>query len=167
MTLNRDDLHQSLGFRNTDSVIKNVHQIAKNNITISNIESDPTVDLGTVATIHQRKQNTSRLQSTGTFGDVVHCNIGFGSKMAIGGTKYALFFVDKATRFKYVYPLKDLQSSSIIHQMNKLFVDMGITPKLIRTDFDHKIIGGAVRNFLRDNKSQSLLLHLDSNTKMV
>ena len=36
----------------------------------------------------------------------------------------------------------------IIHQLNKLFIDMGLVLKRIRTDFDHKIIGEDVKKHL-------------------
>ncbi len=45
-------------------------------------------------------------------------DIGFGPCHAIGGVRYTLLIVDKATRYKYIYPLRDLKES-VVTNMHK------------------------------------------------
>ena len=76
-------------------------------------------------------------------------DICFGPTSAIGGIRCCLMFVDKATRQRRMYPLKNLTTS--LHLALKEFVtDVGVKPKLIRTDFDKKLIAGPAKDFLLD-----------------
>jgi len=40
------------------------------------------------------------------FGDVMHVGIVWGCNTRIGGAKYALFVVDRASRYTYIFKLK-------------------------------------------------------------
>jgi len=64
----------------------------------------------------------------------------FGSNTAINGCKYALFIVDKATRYKFIYPMRNPKEYHILTSIQKLTVDIQTFPKLIKTDFDHKLM---------------------------
>jgi hypothetical protein len=74
-------------------------------------------------------------------------DIGFGPCTGIGGIKYTLLFVDRSTRFKFVYGLKNL-TTSLHAAMQQFLIDCGPTPKLIRTDFDQKLIAGKTKEIL-------------------
>ena len=74
-------------------------------------------------------------------------DIGFGPCTAIGGVRYTLLLVDKHSQSKYVYPLQNLKGS-IIKAIRKFLTDIKIVPKLIRTDFDFKLMGGEVLELL-------------------
>ncbi len=45
--------------------------------------------------------------------DRVQVDIGLGDVPAVGGAHYVLVFVDHATRYNWVFPLKMLSSSDI------------------------------------------------------
>ena len=78
----------------------------------------------------------------------MHVDIGYGCSAGLNGIKYALFVVDRAMRFKYIYPLKSLQQD-ILPAMQSLVRDMGFAPAKLVTDFDHKLMGSAVQDYLR------------------
>ena len=140
--MSQDELRMSLGFRNVDEYVRILPHIAQPTITIStSIDSPP--QLGSVATIERRRRNTSPLQLPNSFLDTVHCDIAYGKRRALGGTKYILLLVDRATRKKYAYGLQNL-SSDVQCALQQFFVDCGgRAPKRLITDFDSKIMGGA------------------------
>jgi hypothetical protein len=78
-------------------------------------------------------------------------DIGFGPCTAIGGIKYTLLFVDKKSRYKLVYGLKNLKSS-LLKAMKKFLTDCGTKPSILRTNFDSKLMGGQVGDLLESNK---------------
>jgi len=149
-TLSIDQLKKAFGFRNIETIIKDI-KATSTNLHISTLDREPVIDLGETATIDRNKRNTNPLNLPSTLGDTVHMDVLYGSNTAIGGIKYALFLVDKATRHKFVYPLKSLKED-ILPSLKQFCMDIGQTPKLIRTDFDHKLMGRQIRDYLIDNK---------------
>ena len=45
--------------------------------------------------------------------DIVHVHIAFGDCISIGGYKFALIFVDRATHYNWSFGLKSLQHNDI------------------------------------------------------
>jgi hypothetical protein len=77
-------------------------------------------------------------------------DIGYGdSDTGPGGYKYCLLIVDFHTRFNWIYGLKDTCGSSIVGVLQQFFIDAGGIPAIIQTDFDPRLLGGAVRDLLR------------------
>ena len=62
---------------------------------------------------------------------------------------YSLLLVDKKSRYKLIYPLQNL-TSDLLSQLQQFLIDVNGCCKAIRTDFDHKLIGGKVKAFLLD-----------------
>ena len=94
----------------------------------------------------QRKSSSS--PTTRKPGENWHVDIGFGPCTAIGGIKYSLYFVERATRTQRIYPLANL-TSSLLTGFQKFRRDCGkSTPTTIYTDFDPKLIQGQVSEFL-------------------
>ena len=58
--------------------------------------------------------------------------------------------MDKCTILKRVHGLKNL-STSILRAFKHFVRDVGVKPKLINMNFDKKIIGGKVKEFLEDD----------------
>ena len=141
-----DQLRRGISFRNISSIINELKQTATN-FTISTMDKEPIIDIGEASTIDRPKSNKQALTLPKSPGDIVHADILFGSGTAIGGAKYALFLVDRATRHKYIYPIRSLKQD-ITPTLQKFFLDLGRTPKLFRTDFDHKLMGSAVEKLL-------------------
>ena len=85
-----------------------------------------------------------------TYSNVVHCDIVFGPVTAYGGINYCILFVDKTTRTNLIQPFKILTQKSILAAFKSFLLQFGVTSKKIIIDFDQKIIGGTVREFLTD-----------------
>ena len=66
-------------------------------------------DIGEIATINKPRISTKNVTLPAHLGDVLHMDIGYGCSAGIGGIKYALFVVDRATRNKYIYGLTSLK----------------------------------------------------------
>ena len=118
---------------------------------MSGISRNPKDDAGETASIRQpcKTKEKTAPKVPEHFSDCFHIDIGFGPCTAIGGVIYTLLLVDKHSRYKFVYPLRDLKGS-IVKAMKKFLKDVKVKPKLIRTDFDFKLIGGKVLDLLDD-----------------
>ena len=86
-----------------------------------------------------------------SFGDVVHCDILYGSNTSLKGYRYALFLIDKATRFKFIYGIKTL--TDILPTFKRFCADIGTVPKELRTDFDKKLMGQRMQDYMNDQGS--------------
>ena len=137
LSLPRDTLSQSIGFRKVEDIIKNFSKIAQPTVTIQR-NSSPELSAGELATMKEVRRNTSPTQLPRQYNDVWHIDIGFGPTVGIGGTKYTLMCIDKATRFRRIYGLKNLKSS-LLSAMQQFLTDCGQPPKRIQTDFDSKL----------------------------
>ena len=145
-----DQLRKYFGFRNVNSILKEL-KATTTNFGISTMDTEPVLDIGEAATIDKPRRNTDPLPLPLQPGDVVHADILFGSGTAIGGAKYALFLVDRASRHKYIYPIQNL-SEDILPAFIKFFNEIGTTPSIIRTDFDHKLMGTMIERHLNQLK---------------
>jgi len=137
-TMSVDQMRKGFGFRNVSSIIKEIQETS-NNFRMSTLDKEPILDLGDVSTIDRSKRNTSPLPL-----------IIFGSNTAINGVKYSLFIVDRATRFKFLYPLKNLKDD-ILPAIQQFAVDIQRFPKCIRTDFDYKLMGTKIATYAATN----------------
>eukprot|EP00957_Ditylum_brightwellii_P195695 14910160-Ditylum_brightwellii.AAC.1 len=109
-----------------------------------------------MATLPKAKHNTSPLSQPSSFGSTFHYDIVYGANIAIGGYRYCLWLVDRATQLILKYPLKSLNKEEILCAM-KLFVhNIGgsLSSKMI-ANCDFKLISGTVHEFLAG-------VHLDS-----
>ena len=89
------DHRQGFGFRNTVSISKHLHSFTQKTFSLTTSDSPDIIDLGEVATIDRSKRNTTPLTLPIRFGDIIHCDILYGSNTAIKGFRYALFLIDK------------------------------------------------------------------------
>jgi len=162
ITLNMNQLQKGFGFRNVSSMINELQETSTN-LVLSTLDKEPIIDIGETASIDRPKRNTTPLDLPHELGDVVHMDILFGAKTSIGGYKYALFIVDRATRHKFIYPIRSLKHD-ILECIKSFCADINRTPKLIRTDFDHKIIGKSIQNYIREKggRIESAPPHLQS-----
>jgi deoxyuridine 5'-triphosphate nucleotidohydrolase len=149
VTMPKEQLLQSIGFRKPDNLLKHMKTLASTPISIRR-DNSPRIDPGEVASMKASRRNTTPSNLPQHYSDIWHLDIGFGPCTAIGGIKYTLLAVDKKTRYKLVYGLKNLKSS-LLAAIKSFVVDTGVKPKLLRTDFDKKLIGGDVASFLRDS----------------
>ena len=121
-----DQIQRSFGFRNVHSIINQIEE-TNENCLISTLDQEPILDLGKVAAIDKPKRNTVPLPFPPDRGDVLHMDIIYGAGSSIEGIKYALFIVDRATRYKMMLPVKNLHTD-ILPNLKKFCSIMGKTP---------------------------------------
>ncbi len=81
-------------------------------------------------------------------------DIAFGDCVSVGGYRFALILVDRATCYNWAFGLKTL-SSSCIHSALRLFrAATGSLACCFYCDCDHKNFGMAISEYLIDNKSK-------------
>ena len=151
IVMSRDALHRAIGFQNSTVLLKNIHKLGTKSVTIQNLPKVEQVDPGETASMHSSRRNTTAKSIPTSYSDIWHMDIGYGPETSIGGIRYTLLFVDKFSRYKFVYGLKNL-TSSLLSAVKKFINDVGTHPSLIRTDFDHKLIGGNVAKFLQEEE---------------
>ena len=151
IVMSRDALHRAIGFQNSTVLLKNIHKLGTKSVTIQNLPRVEQIDPGETASIHSSRRNTTSKSIPTSYSDIWHMDIGYGPETSIGGIRYTLLFIDKYSRYKFVYGLKNL-TSSLLSAVKKFINDIGIKPSLIRTDFDHKLIGGNVAKFLNEEE---------------
>ena len=149
ISLPRDTLLQSIGFRRPDDLLKHFHTIAQPTVSIQR-DSSPEIKEGSVGTMKAAKRNTTPTQLPLSYNHLWHIDIGFGPTVGLGGIKYSLMCIDKATQIRKVYGLKNLKSS-LYQAMQQFIINCGEPPKHLRTDFDSKLFGGKIRQLLRTN----------------
>ncbi len=135
-------------FKNWDTL----HDVCQPNFSFINPSENP-LELGHVANIKKARSNKTPIDRPSDYLEVVHCDIGYGDSKSIGnGASHCILFVDRATRYTWIYPLKSLHHTSIKEVLSQWTLDAGSFPKRLYTDFDHKILDGPTSLFLRENK---------------
>ena len=82
-------------------------------------------------------------------------DIGFGDCITIGGARYCLVFVDRATRYNWVFPLKTLSSSDIVDAFNLFRAQAGRFATCFRCDCDEKLLGQTMKAYLTKPENNS------------
>jgi deoxyuridine 5'-triphosphate nucleotidohydrolase len=152
VSMSKDFLLQATGYHKSDLLIKHFNTISQDTVTLSSIDKNPHLNEGETATIRSRRRNTTPSRTEHLkVGEVYNMDIAYGPTVGIGGVKYALILIDRKSKRKFIYGLKDLKNS-IRSALQQFLLDAGPVPRLIRTDFDHRLIGGQTRQFLLDSK---------------
>jgi hypothetical protein len=81
--------------------------------------------LGSYATIPKSKRGGAIDRTDSRFLDIFHLDIAFSDCVLVGGFRYALVLVDRATRYNWVYGLKDLLADSILLALRNFKADTG------------------------------------------
>lgn len=110
-----------------------------------------------VANIKKDRSNKHSIDRPPKYIEVVHCNIGYGDTKSIGnGPSHCLIFVDRATRYTWLYPLKSLHRGSIKNALSQWKLDAGSFLQCLYTDFDPKFLDGPTSTFL---KGHNIIVH--------
>lgn len=149
-------MQKSVGFMNMSLVLKHLDTIALDTILVPNLGRNHITDRGEISTLPKRRRNTSQQLRPDNIGDTVHYDIAHGTGSAIGGIRYVLVLIDKASTHLYKYGLKTLKEQSILQAMASFINDIGCKPTIMRADMGFKLIGGTVASYLdtptvRDN----------------
>jgi hypothetical protein len=75
-------------------------------------------------------------------------DIAFGNCISIGGFRYALILVDRATRYNWSFGLKDLTSTSIISALCLFKASAGSLGRCFYWDCNLKLFGSAASKYL-------------------
>ena len=150
VVLSRDSLHRSIGFLNSRLLLKHLDSLSTGTVQIQRLSTANTVDPGEVASFNQTRKPPESSIRPSKYSDVWHMDIGYGPCTSIGGVKYTLLLVDKHSRYKFLFGLKNL-TNSLVEAMKKFLLRCGQQPKLIRTDYDHKLMGGDLAALLLEN----------------
>jgi len=106
------------------------------------------LSIGAFTTIPKAPRGKAIDRTTSKFLDIVHLDIAFGDCMSVGGFKYALIFVDRATRFNWCFGLKSLHHDDIITAFMAFRSNAGSLARQFRCDCDEKLFGSHVCSFL-------------------
>jgi hypothetical protein len=85
---------------------------------------------------------------------VVHVDIAFGNCLSVGGFRYALILVDRATCYNWTFGLKDVLSASILGALRLFHALAGSLACSFYSNCDLKLFGVAIREYLIDNSSK-------------
>ena len=146
-TFSSDELRKSLGFLNVERIIPHLKDYFQPNYHISNINRDLILDIGEVDTLNDTKINEDPVKLPSIFGDVMYVDIGYGRNTGIGGAKYAIFVMDRASRYKCIFKLKSLKKDTL-SAFKEFIANMSFAPKKTVTDFGHKLMVKSVTDYL-------------------
>ena len=71
----------------------------------------------------------------------------------MGGFHYSLIFINRATRYNWVFGLKDLSKESILLAFHLFRADAGSHARCFRCDRDPKLFGTTIKEHLVDHGS--------------
>ena len=83
------------------------------------------MSIGTYTTIVKAAQGRPIDRDDSCYLDIFHVDIVFGDCVDPGGYRYELIFVDRATRYNWVFGLKDLSSEAILSAFHLFRGDAG------------------------------------------
>jgi hypothetical protein len=106
------------------------------------------VSLGTYTIIPKAPQGKPIDRTPSKYLYIVHIDITFGDCMSIGGFKYALIFVDRATCFNWGFGLKSLHHDKIISAFLAFRSKTGCLATQFWCDCGKKLFGSHINLFL-------------------
>jgi hypothetical protein len=109
--------------------------------------------LGSYSTIPKSTRGGTIDRTKSFFLGVAHVDIAFGNCVLVGGFCYALMLVDRATRYNWVYGLKDLLGNSVLSALRLFKADAGSYALCFHLDCDTKLFGTRIQENLIDNNS--------------
>ena len=147
-TITTEYFQKCIGFRNISPILKAIKAQAKPTIQIRDTGKHPILSRGETATLPKYKHNSNPVPKPSDYGKIWHYDIVYGNGRAIGGILYALFFVDRYSRQKMIFGLKDLKRETIARAIKKFVRKVGFYPDELIADRDFKIIGEHVDDIL-------------------
>jgi hypothetical protein len=99
--------------------------------------------------------------------DTVHMDIAFGDCLSVGGFRYALILVDRATRYNWAFGLKNLSLDAILDTIRLFCAVAGSLAQYFYCDCDLKLFGTDISEYLIDNDSKVVAAPAKVNHPMV
>lgn len=152
--LTTQQLHSYLGCRSLKNW-KSLDDFAQPTVSVTEM-GEKEIELGDVVNLKAARKNNVPVPRPDKFLDVLHADLYYGDCSSIGGIRYVLMLVDRATRFTYAIGIKSLVQEDIIKGLMKFKLDMGGLPQRLYTDFDHRLLSGKTEIYLNQNDCQVL-----------
>ncbi len=145
-----EELHRALGCRR----FRNYRHIIQTSLDGEWVDGGKfPLSLGSYTTIPKAPRGGSIDWEKSFFLDVVHVDIAFGDCVSVGGFHYSLIFVDRATRYNWVFGLKDLSKESILSAFRLFRADAGSYAHCFRCDCNPKLFGMTIKEHVVDHDS--------------
>jgi hypothetical protein len=125
--------------------------VSKDGTYINNGEF-PT-SIGAYMTLPKAPRGTAIDRTSTKYLEVVHLTIAFGDCMSVGSFKYALIFIDRATRYNWCFGLKSLHHDNIIAAFLAFWSEAGSLAKQFCCDCNEKLFGSHICSFLHLEQS--------------
>ena len=117
-----EELHRALGCRR----FRNYKHILQTSLDGQWMDGGEfPMSLGSFTTIPKAPRGGAIPREQSFYLDIVHVDIAFGDCVSTGGFRYSLVFVDRATRYNWVFGLKDLSNVSILSAFRLFRADAG------------------------------------------
>ena len=146
-----EEIHRIMGCRKFRNY-KHILHVSRDGEYIDGGEFPPS--LGSFATIPKAKRGKLLDRSRYRFLDAVHIDIAFGDCLSVGGFRYALILVDRATRYNWTFGLKSLSAACILAALRLFRAAAGSLAHCFYCDCDAKLFGSAISEYLIDNGSK-------------
>ena len=146
-----EELHRIMGCRKFKNY-KHLLQVSRDGEWVDGGEFPPS--LGSYATIPKSHRGGALDKHRYKYLDAVHMDIAFGDCLSVGGFRYVLVLVDRATRYNWAFGLQSLSSTDIISAIRKFRAAAGRLATCFYCDCDHKLFGSAVSEYLIDGASK-------------
>ena len=146
-----EELHRVMGCRKFRNY-KQLLQVSRGGEWVEGGEFPPSI--GSFATIPKSRRGKSLDRTVYKYLDAVHMDIAFGDCLSVGGFRYALILVDRATRYNWVFGLHALRSECIIGALRLFRAAAGGLARCFYSDCDAKLFGTAVAEYLVDRNSK-------------
>ena len=146
-----EELHRTMGCRKFRNY-KHLLQVSRDGAWVDGGEFP--ASLGSYATIPKSHRGKPLDRRRYKYLDAVHMDIAFGDCVAVGGYRYTLVLVDRATRYNWNFGLKTLSASDILSALRLFRAAAGRLARCFYTDCDLKLFGTAISEYLIDNDSK-------------
>ena len=146
-----EELHRIMGCRKFRNY-KHILDVSRDGEWIDGGEFP--MSLGSFTTIPKAKRGAPLVRTSYRYLDAVHMDIAFGDCVSVGGYRYALILVDRATRYNWAFGLKSLSSDCILAALRLFRAAAGSFARCFYCDCDPKLFGRAISDYLVDNSSK-------------
>jgi len=130
---------------------KHLLQVSRDGEWVDGGEFPPS--LGSFATIPKSHRGGPLDKHRYKYLDAVHMDLAFGDCLSVGGFRYALILVDRATRYNWVFGLQSLSSVNMISALRKFRASARRLVSCFYCNCDPKLFGTAVSKYLIDGLS--------------
>jgi hypothetical protein len=110
--------------------------------------------LGSYATIHKSNSGGPIDHHKYKYLDAAHMDIAFGNCLSVGSFRYALILDDCATQYNWAFGLENLSLDAILDAIWLFCAAAGSLAQCFYCDFDLKLFGTAISEYLIDNGSK-------------